>query len=280
MITEYHFEKLNVGGSLECLLHSFINNEQVLIIDPLYPFQLKTLQYIDNLKFIGYESNRDIYKSEMWDRLSFLLSMSGQVIFPNIIKTYREDVKRFVLVTEFNKRIIITCDEVNIFEEMKEQFASVYDWFNVRSGNSHAYDVLKDKRNDFVHTLHFYKANRTGSNGSMRDACAESRLKREELFDAYHTEGIAKFKTLKMMAKAGIRGQSNGYSKIGTQLHYALKIEHTHREVVDDYTPYRTLDEILQDRRQEGKAWDLAKRLFRHKQISILQGSYRFPANL
>tara|TARA_R100000152_G_C6769225_1_gene194976 strand:+ start:531 stop:1373 length:843 start_codon:yes stop_codon:yes gene_type:complete len=280
MITEYHFEKLNVGGSLECLLHSFINNEQVLIIDPLYPFQLKTLKYVSGLKFIGYESNREIYKSEMWDRLSFLLSMSGQVIFPNIIKTYREDINRFILITEFNKRIIITCDEVTLFEKLEDDFVSVYDWFNVRSGNNHNYDTLTDSRNDFVHTLYFYKANRIGSNGVMRDVCAESRLSKEELLDAYHTEGIAKFKTLKMMAKAGIRGQSNGYSKIGTQLHYALKIEHTHREVIEDYTPNRTLDEILQDRRQEGKAWDLAKRLFRHNQISILQGSYRLPANL
>tara|TARA_Y100000593_G_scaffold95018_1_gene198355 strand:+ start:10729 stop:11571 length:843 start_codon:yes stop_codon:yes gene_type:complete len=280
MITEYHFDKLNVGGSLECLLHSFINDEQVLLINPLYPFQLETMGYVDNLKFIGYESTRDIYKSEVWDRLSFLLSMSGQVVFPNIVKTYREDVRRFILVTEFNKRIIITCDELCRFEEMDDRCYSVYDWFNVRSGNNHQYDILKDNRNDFVHTLHFYRANRIGSNGAMKDVCAASRLDKEHLSDANHTEGIAHLKTLKMMAKAGIRGQSNGYSKIGTQLHYALKIEHTHREVVEDYTPHRTLDEILQDRRKEGKAWNLAKRLFRHKQISILQGSFRLPANL
>ena len=40
MITEYRFDKLNVGGSVECLLHSFINDEQVLLLNPIYPFEL------------------------------------------------------------------------------------------------------------------------------------------------------------------------------------------------------------------------------------------------
>lgn len=280
MVTEYNFEKLNVGGSLECLLHSFINDEQVLLIDPLYPFQLETLPYVGNLRFLGYESNREVYKSEMWDRLSFLLSMSGQIVFPNIVKTYREDVNRFILITEFNDRIILKADEVTVFEEMLDEKVSVYDWFNVRSGNNHPYDKLVDRDNDFVHTLYFYRANRIGSNGSMKDACAASYINKEYLLDADHTEGIARLKARKMMGDAGIRGQSNGYSKTGNQLFYSVKIEHTHREVVEDYSPKRKLDDILQDRRQEGKAWNLAKRLFRHKQISILQGSYRLPGNL
>jgi len=280
MITEYHFNKLNIGGSVECLLHSFINDEQVLLIDPLYPFQLSTVEYTSSLKFLGYDNNRKTYKSEMWDRLSFLLSMSGQIIFPNIVKTYREENNRFILVTESNKRIIITYDELTIFEKMGDSHVSVYDWFNVRSGNNHTYDVIEDNKSDFVHTLHFYKANRIGTNSFMRDICAESRLPTRYLNDVGHTEGIARLKTIKMMLGSGIRGQSNGYGTKGQQVHMPIKIEHTHREVIEDYTPTRTLDEILQDKRKEGKAWNLAKRLFRHKQIAILQKSIRLPAYL
>ena len=280
MIKEYHFDKLNIGGSLECLLHSFINNEQILLLEPLYPFELSTLDHGTNLKFLGYQSNRKIYKSEMWDRLSFLLSMSGQIVFPNIIKTYREDANRFILVTEFNKRIIVTCDDLRVFEKVEVGNVNIYDWFNVRSGNNHARDIIEDCRNDFVHTLHFYRANRVGTNSTMKDICAESRIPLRDINEADYTEGIARLKAAKMMFDVGIRGQSNGYGTRGQQVHLPIKIEHTHREIIEDYIPIRMLDEILQDKREEGKAWDLAKKLFRHKQISILQGSYRLPANL
>ena len=280
MLTEYRFEKLNVGGSLECLLHSFINDEQVLLLNPIYPFELSELPYHGNLRFLGYESNRAIRKSEMWDRLTFLLSMSGQIIFPNTVKTFRSDKNRFVLVTEFNKRITVVADEVVAWEEQLDGRVNVYDWFHVRSGNNHQYNRITDHRYDFVHTLHFYPANRIGSNGVMKDACAESVLSTEDLSTPDFAEGIARLKVLKMMKDAGIRGQSNGYAKNGTQLHYAVKIEHTHREVMHDYQPVRDISDILCDERREGKAWNLAKRLFRHKQISILQGSYRLPANL
>ena len=280
MLTEYRFHKLNVGGSIECLLHSFINDEQVLLLNPIYPFELEEMPYQESLKFLGYDNKRAIKKSEMWDRLAFLLSMSGQIVFPNIIKTFRNDINRFILVTEFNKRISIVADEVSTWEETIDDYVNVYDWFHVRSGNNHSFSKLEDPKYNFVHTLHFYPSNRIGANGMTKDACAESRLPANEATEPDFTEGIARLKVLKMMSGNGIRGQSNGYSKYGKQLHYAVKIEHTHREIVHDYQPLRTIDEILQDERQEGKAWELAKKLFRHKQISILQGSYRLPANL
>lgn len=280
MITEYHFDKINIGGSLECLLHSFINNEQVLLIKPLYPFELEEMPYHTNLKFLGYDNNRIIRKSEMWDRLSFLLSMSGQIIFPNIIKSFRTDKNRFILVTEFNKRVCITTDETNVWEEPIEDYVNVYDWFHVRSGNNHSLTKIKDKRHDFIHTIHFYQANRVGTNGITKDICAESRLLTQEVTEPDYSEGIARLKTIKMMKDKGIKGQSNGYSKSGKTNHYAIKIEHTHREIIHDYLPLRTIEEILTDKREEGKAWELAKNLFRHKQISILKEKIKLPKRL
>ena len=114
MKADYHFEKLNFGGSIECLLHSFLNDEQVLLIEPLYPFQLSTVEYEEEIKFLGYDNKRKIYKSEMWDRLTFLMSMTGQIIMPNIVVTNRQDKSRITLITEHNKRINITCEQANI----------------------------------------------------------------------------------------------------------------------------------------------------------------------
>ena len=93
MNTEYHFDKINFGGSLECLLHSFLNDEQVLLIERLYPFELDTFDYSQEVKFLGYDNKRKIYKSEMWDRLTFLMSMTGQIIMPNIVVTNRKEKK-------------------------------------------------------------------------------------------------------------------------------------------------------------------------------------------
>ena len=118
MKSEYHFEKLNFGGSIECLLHSFLNDEQVLLVEPLVPFQLETMDYGEEVKFLGYDNKRLIYKSEMWDRLTFLMSMTGQIIMPNIVVANRKNNKKLTLITEHNKRINITFDEGVAFEEV------------------------------------------------------------------------------------------------------------------------------------------------------------------
>ena len=110
MNSEYHFDKVNFGGSLECLLHSFLNDEQVLLIERLYPFELETFEYTEEIKFLGYDNKRKVYKSEMWDRLTFLMSMTGQIIMPNIVVTNRMDKNRVTLITEHNKRISVTFD--------------------------------------------------------------------------------------------------------------------------------------------------------------------------
>ena len=280
MNNEYHFDKVNFGGSLECLLHSFLNDEQVLLIERLYPFELETFEYTEEIKFLGYDNKRKVYKSEMWDRLTFLMSMTGQIIMPNIVVTNRMDKNRVTLITEHNKRISVTFDEGVAFEEVDYDNVSVYDWFHVRSGNNHQYNIIEDSQYDFVHTLHFYRPNRVGSNSMKKDVCAVSNMPKKELLSPHCTEGMARLKTLKMMKNAGIRGQSNGYRPDGSHAHYAINIEHAYRETINDYKPLHRLEDIIKNRKKDGKSWNLAKKLFRHKQISTLQESYQLPVNL
>ena len=156
----------------------------------------------------------------------------------------------------------------------------MYDWFNVRSGNNHEHKVIIDDENSFVRRLHFYGSRRVGGNGITKDAVAESYMKMSEAKHANHSEGLARLKSITMMKDAGIRGQSNGRNKNGTKLHYAIKLEHTHREFRYDYDKIYTMDDILLTEPERGKTWDLTKRLFRHKQITTLQESFRLPANL
>jgi len=280
MINEYHFDKLIVGGSLESMLYSYFNNEKILLLDALYPFTLATIKYNKALRFLGYQSDETIYTSEIWDRLTFLMSMTGQLVFPNTMKTFREEKKRLVVITQHNKRIYFSFDELVEFDKINEKMVSMYDWFNVRSGNNHKHKTIVDNDNEFISCLHFYRSNRIGRNDNLRDAVGESYMKTKEARMVDHSEGIARLKATSMMRGVGIRGQSNGSDKNGTRLHYAIKLEHTHREFKYDYKTLHSMEDILLSEPERGDTWDLTKRLFRHKQITTLQESFRLPANL
>jgi len=279
MINHYHFDKLIIGGSLESLLYSYVNSQKILLLNPIYPFELSKIDYCSSLRMVGYDNNRKIYKSELWDRLTFILSMTGMVIFPNTIKNHREEENSFVLITDNNKRIKLTSDNILNFDSVSDDNVLVYDWFNVRSGNNHDYVLLTDN-DQFINKIHFYRPSRIGSNASMKDLVGQSNLHRSFLGGPNYTEGIARLKIIKMMKEAGIKGQSNGYSKKGKRQHYAIKLEHTHREIHNEYTPKFSLDELLLLEPQRGEQWNLTRKLFRHKQISTLRESFRLPANL
>jgi hypothetical protein len=279
MINEYKFDKLIIGGSLESLLYSFINSEKILMLNPLYPFEMSKIDYCNSLRLVGYDNNRQIAKSELWDRLTFILSLTGLVVFPSIISNHRENDGEFIIITDNNKRINLSAEETVVFDTINSDKVFMYDWFNVRSGNNHDYEVLNDD-GEFVSRVHFYRSKRIGRNKRMKDLVTESYVDRSKTQSPDYGEGIVRLKTLKMMKEAGIRGQSNGYSKLGKQQHYAIKIEHTHREIHNDYTPRMQIEELLKQEPERGEQWNLTKKLFRHKQITTLRGSFRLPVGL
>ena len=280
MINEYHFDKLVVGGSLESLLYSFVNDVKVLILEELYPIEVDEISYEPSLRLLGYSSDETIKKAEMWDRLTFVLSMNGCLASPNIISSHREKNNKLITVTERNKRIIYSADEVVNFDKIDEENVTMLDWFNVRSGNNHNHKLIEDPANKFISKVHFYRSNRIGSSSSIRDILAVSDFTTKETQMIDHSEGIARIKTLQMMKDKGIRGQSNGISKSGVRLHYALKIEHTFRENRKKYEPLVSLRDLLKQEPEKEERWNLTKKLFRHKQITTLQESFRLPGNL
>ena len=105
MIDEYYFDKIVIGGSLESLLYCFINNCKLVLVKELYPLEVETVRYHKSMRLLGYEANENIYKSEMWDRLSFILSMTGLVVVPNILTSTRAIDGGIVAITEHNKRV-------------------------------------------------------------------------------------------------------------------------------------------------------------------------------
>ena len=280
MINEYHFDKLIIGGSLESLLYSFVSDTKILILEPLYPVEVYSLQYKPSLRLLGYSKEETVMLSELWDRITFVLSMIGSNVSPNIITSNRESDNKIVTITQRNKRVTYSADELIHFDDIDTKRVTMLDWFNVRSGNNHNHTLIEDRDNTFINKIHFYRSSRAGGNSNMRDALALSEFTVQETQMVDHSEGIARIKTIDMMKKAGIRGQSNGYDKDGRKLHYALNIEHTYRENRNKYRPLYSLNHLLEQEPKKEEQWNITKKLFRHKQITTLRESFQLPASL
>ena len=280
MKTEYYFNNVIVGGSFESLLYSFINDIPILVKDPILPFELEKETELDKYSFLGYSGIREVYKTELWDRLSFLLSMNGTILMPNIIKNIRNEAKCFSITTSDNTRIKIRYSNRIDFDKTIKSSVNVYDWFHVRSGTMHHFNLIKDPKSKFVNKLFFYSSKRSSTTRSMKDVVACSKIKNSDLLNYEYSEAYARLKTLKMMKDEGIRGRPNGYNKRGLRLHYAIKIEHSHRQIIKNYKPLHTVDEILNQKRQKGKLWTSTQKLFPQEQTLTLPASYQLPVKV
>lgn len=277
MNQEYYFKKIIIGGSLESLFYSFATDTPIIIKEAIVPFELERFDSSCDMGFMGYENTRGVYKAELWDRLSFLLSMNGMIMFPNIIKNIRSQSSAFYITTQNNDRIKVSYKEKIEYDKIIESSVDVYDWFDVRSGMSHHHVLLRDEKSNFIKKLYFYPSKRKGFNRFKKDIVTYSSISKKKILDYEYSEGYARLKVLKMMKEEGIRGRANGYNKNGVQLHYAVNIEHTHRDIVKKYKPLYTIDETINKMKKQGKTWNLAKKLFRQKQTTTSQELYQLP---
>ena len=279
MAVDLFFDRLVLGGSLESLLYSFVTETPIIISTPIVPFELETMNYDEEFKFLGYENKREIYKSEMWDRLTFILSMAGLVMMPNTIKNVRKENNKLVFTTQGNSRTTVRYNTLVSYDKIDEKTMHVYDWFDIKSGSKITLDFIADE-GEFVSKIYFYKSKRIGSKKTSRDLVAYSKINKEEIYDYEKSESFCRLKTIQMMKQAGLRGKPNGYNKRGTALYYAIKLEHTHREIIKDYKPLHSFEQTLSRRKKQGDVWNLAKKLFHHRQISILRESSRLQVKV
>ena len=272
MSVEFHFEKLILGGSLESLLYAFVHEIPIVISNPIVPFELETMDYDGDFKFLGYDHAREIYKSEMWDRLSFILSMAGLIMLPNTIKNMRQEDKKLVFATQGNSRTTINYKTLITFDKESDEFLHVYDWAYIRSGSKILRPKISDLE-DFVKDVYFYQSKRPGMKPGVKDLVTYSKINTLEINDYEKSVSFWRLKTINMMKEQGLRGTANGYNKKGAPLYYAIKLEHTHREIIKEYAPKFDFKKILAKRKDKGNTWNLATKLFHHRRISISQES-------
>lgn len=246
--------KVIVGGSLEALQTAYHTGLPVLCI-PQPPNHL--LQ--ESL--------------ELWKRLAFFLSVSGQMPLGGNVGTLRfsEEEKEIKCFTNNSKIVKASYQTAHIFDDLrveglpipsreaKKEFI-VLDWINVRRGQRHPYDFIEDAGSDFVKRLVFYPTLRnTGRRPDLKDACAISFLTEKQLNNLDYSESYTFLKVRDMMKLAGVKGNKNGIqASTGGTAYQSLKIEVSHREVIpahrNEYEDTETLkfSKVLEG---PGKLW-------------------------
>jgi len=274
------FRKIVTGGSLESLFHAYIHEIPIVLTQPYIPFELEKIENHEMFELLGYNTHNSLIKVQIWDRLAFVLSMAGLVLMPNNVRNVRHDSNRIVFALNDNSRLTIAYERKISFDEHIDGDVDVYDWFNIKSGGKTEIEELNDEE-DLVHKVLFYDSKRVGNGGKGRkDLVSFSRMQMKDIQNYENSESYVRLKTLQMMKDAGMRGRPNGYSKLGTQLHYALKVEHTHREILKKYKPKYTMLQSFKQIKEEKEIWKLTKKLLHQKQISILRESSRLPVDI
>ena len=269
-------QKVITGGSLESLLYSYMTETPIILTQPYVPFELEKADFCDIYKFLGYDTNTELTKIQIWDRLAFVLSMAGLVMMPNNVRNVRQESNKIIFSLKDNTRFIVAYERKISFDQHNDEDVTVYDWFDINSGSKIEMDGISDTGDTLVNRIVFYDSTRRGQGGKGRkDLVSISQMKSKDILEYYNSEGNVRLKTIRMMKDHGLRGTPNGYNKLGRQLFYAIKLDHSHREIVKSYTPKYTVQEIFAKFKQEKETWNLTKKLFRHKQISILRESSR-----
>lgn len=272
---DLYFPKIITGGSIESLMYAYMTETPIVLTQPYVPFELDIMEHSPILELIGYDRNTEVKKVEVWDRLTFILSMAGLVLMPNNVRTTKLVDNHIVFTLKDNTRMKIGYDTLTSFDEHLGHKLKVYDWFSIRSGSKVELDELTDDDN-LVKKVIFYPCQRKSAKGRGRmDLVSYSEINHADIYDYENSESYVRLKTLDMMKKAGLRGKPNGYNSKGKAQYYALKIEHTHREIHKGYKPKYTIEEIYTKFNTEKELWNLSKKLLHQKEISILRESSR-----
>ena len=250
-----NYEKIIIGSSLNALLYSFLNNVPFVYVSTEPPHRFDHFSPEQDLSFFGLENNSHTlvsptsnkvigsYKDILWEKLYFYLTLAG--LNPvadkaSSIKVGDKELKVFthkarMAKINFEELIIFTDDGVSGLPtpaQLPEKKYKVYDWFDVRSGMKHEYDYIQDNT-EFVSEILFYPTDRVDGNQVYKDAVSISCLTEKQLNSFDYSDINARFKTLKMMKGAGIRGARNGRDMLNKSRYkyYAVRIENSIREI-------------------------------------------------
>ena len=281
MSKNYHeFDELVVGTGLNAVLYSFLEQKPLIINSTQKPlffdffpegYDLSRLDiHLDEYTLRGRKKNIKVggSKLDVWERLVFSLSLSGLLPLHSPAAQLRVEDDRVVVSTQNLKVHRLGYKKLRVFSDVNvtglpdssghvDKY-QVIDWMDVRSGMLHPYDYLNNG-GFFVKELYFYPSERIDGNTNKKDLVAISELEKKYLDDFDFSSTMARFKVIKTMKKADIKGARNGRDMKNPEKYkyYAVKVEPTKREVRKIYFPkYENKENLIFDRRTEEEIYE------------------------
>lgn len=253
----YGYDQVVIGGTLPAVLYAFVHDLPIIynfesmprffeFLDP--DIDLSPL-LIDNtamaLRAFSDSKTVGLLKRDVWNRLVWALSLAGNVLFSDKVRTIRLEENNTIRVTTKNTRFAkIQYKELIVFDpdliqnitnkvlKPAKDLYKVYDWMNITNGMNQEIDYFRTG-DHFVDEIYLYPTDRVdGEQLSLKDILTISYLTEEQLLDFEYSDTYARFKVLKIMKQNGIRGNMNGWktNKKIKRCYYAFKVEPTMRE--------------------------------------------------
>mgnify|MGYP003648984782 FL=1 len=245
-------KEIIIGANLTALLYAYYTGMPLVYIDPKIPFRFdyfnayfdldKIIEQAEPKEFVTLDRKKLLGhpKQDLWERLFFILSISGQIPFGDKVKSVRIEDKIKIITRKTNE---FDFYKVRIFDDNKIQGISkesetkerpyvVYDWINVHSGATHDLHFIDDIAGSVIEEVIFYPSDRIDGNHNKKDIVCVSRMSEDELNDYRFSDTYIRFEVEKLMKEAGIRGTRNGRDQLNPDKYkyYALKLESAERE--------------------------------------------------
>ena len=247
-----NLKEIVIGSTLPALLYAYYTGVPVVYIEKNIPFRFdyfdayfdldKIVDQCEPKEFITLDRKKLLGQSkrDLWERIFFMLSISGQIPFADKVKAIRVENNLKVITRKKNE---LDFDKVRIFDDKeiqgipkKEDEADgsydVYDWISVHSGANHSLDLIDDIAGSVIDKIIFYPSDRIDGNHNKKDIVCVSKMTEDQLNDYRFSDTYVRFKVEKLMKEAGIRGTRNGRDQLNPEKYkyYALKLECAERQ--------------------------------------------------
>lgn len=212
------YDTIILGGTLEALVHSYVEGIPLIMVNPQIPFYLDVDVHGSN-------------KSKVWAKLSFFLSYAG--LNPVGLKagSYRFDEENVVTVfgksaykIEVQYNNIVRYDEINPTEKLR-----VFDYLKVLNVTREHVSIINEinSGDDFIN--HF----RTDAGTAITQICAVSSISQEDINKEEYNEIYARLKSVHVLKSAGVIGFVENM-KTGKKKTHHIKATSLKREVIFD----------------------------------------------
>ena len=244
-------DKLVIGKTITTLLYAFRTSTHCILHEEQRPFEF--CSSFDSYDFSIFGS---VTPTSLWDRICFMLSMSGLLLFPNNTQSLRHEGGQVEVITKRNRKFIVESDKIQHFDSDKSEIVDIYDYFWCRVGGAHDRDFIEDTENNFVNKIIFYPR---PIKPNIKDLIAVSKCSEASINDLEVSSVYSRLKSLSMMSNAGLKGKISGYRDNGNPIIHRTKIEWEKRIILNRFMSPLSFDEVYNLKQKESYAWKLLR---------------------